>query len=296
MKITFRQIDAFRTVVSTGTVTESAQILGISQPAVSRLISDLEAEVGFKLFTRAGRNLKPSLEARLLVDEVRTALSGLERIKQAADSIRKFKHARLRLVTTPTFSTLLTPRLIKTFAERRPEAMVSLEIQPNDDTVDWMVSQNHDFGIAPPTGKNPSLENLALINTDAVCIVPVGHRLSSLEKVLPEDLADENFISYQPDAQFRFEVDDVFRAAGVERGMQYEARTTDAICCLVAEGLGVSIVGSVEGAHGALSGCKALPFEPTIPFRAALKWSTQKTLSAVAEDFLEMVREEFSPG
>ncbi len=172
MKITFRQIDAFRTVVSTGTVTESAQMLGISQPAVSRLISDLEAEVGFKLFNRAGRNLKPTAEARLLVDEVRTALTGLERIKQAAVSIKQFKHACLRLVTTPTFSTLLTPRVLHAFALRRPEVMVSLEIQPNDDTVEWMVSQNHDFGIAPPTGKNPSLSNLGLINTDAVCIFP----------------------------------------------------------------------------------------------------------------------------
>ena len=79
MNITFRQIDAFRTVVSTGTVTTSAQMLGISQPAVSRLISDLEKEVGFRLFVRSGRNLKPTLEARLLVDEVRRALSGLTR-------------------------------------------------------------------------------------------------------------------------------------------------------------------------------------------------------------------------
>ena len=91
MKITFRQIDAFRTVVSTGTVTESAQMLGISQPAVSRLISDLESEVAFKLFTRSGRNLKPTLEARLLVEEVRRALSGLERIKEAARAIVKFR-------------------------------------------------------------------------------------------------------------------------------------------------------------------------------------------------------------
>ena len=137
---------------------------------------------------------------------------------------------------------------------------------------------------------------LDLINSDAVCIFPEGHRLTELDRVTPQDLANESFISYQPDAQFRFEVDDAFRSAGVERHMLFEARTTDAICCLVAEGLGVSIVGSVEGAHGALSGCKALPFEPTIPFRAALTWSTQKTLSAVAEDFLAMVREEFSSG
>ena len=63
MKITFRQVDAFKTVVQTGTVTESARILGVSQPAVIRLISDLESEVEFNLFTRTGRNLKATPEA-----------------------------------------------------------------------------------------------------------------------------------------------------------------------------------------------------------------------------------------
>ena len=60
MKITFRQVDAFRTVVSTGTMTEAAEMLAISQPAVSRLISDLEKEVGFQLFKRLGRVLVPT--------------------------------------------------------------------------------------------------------------------------------------------------------------------------------------------------------------------------------------------
>ena len=103
MKITFRQIDAFKTVVQTGTVTESARMLGISQPAVSRLISDLESEIGFKLFARSGRNLKATPEALLLVEEVRRALSGLEQIKLTASAIKRFKPAQLRLISTPAF-------------------------------------------------------------------------------------------------------------------------------------------------------------------------------------------------
>ena len=294
MKITFRQIDAFRTVVSTGTVTASAQMLGISQPAVSRLISDLEREVGFRLFTRSGRNLKPTVEARLLVEEVRRALSGLERIKAAAQAIRQFQHAQLRLITTPSFASTLAPHLIKKFSERRPEAMISLEIQSSDDTVEWMVSQNHDFGIAPPTGKNPTMMSQTLVNAEAVCILPCGHRLEGKKQITPKDLADESFISYLPDSIFRFEVDEIFREAGVERRLQYEARTTDAICSLVAEGLGVSIVGTGFGKKGNAPGYSAVPFVPSIAFRAALIWSRQKTMSAVAEDFLAMVEDEVS--
>ncbi len=294
VKITFRQIDAFRTVVSTGTVTESARMLGISQPAVSRLVSDLEEEVGFKLFTRSGRNLKPTPEARQLLEEVRRALSGLERIKEVAGAIRNFKNAQLRLITTPSFSTVITPRLIGAFAKRWPEAMISLEVQPNDDTVEWMVSQNIDFGIATPSDHNPSLMSRPLINSQSDCIVPAGHALERRKEVRPADLAGESFISYLPDSAFRFHVDEAFKKAGVERQMRYEARTTDAICRLVAQGLGVSVVGSVEGESTSLSGCSVIPFKPSVPFQAALMWSQQRTMSAIAEDFLAMVNDEFS--
>ncbi len=294
MKITFRQIDAFRTVVSTGTVTESAKMLGISQPAVSRLVSDLEAEVGFKLFARSGRNLKPTPEARQLLEEVRRALSGLERIKEAATAIRNFRHAQIRLITTPTFSTMITPRLIGAFARRWPEAMISLEIQPNDDTVEWMVSQNHDFGIASPSARNPTIMSRLLLNSESVCIVPEGHRLADRGQIEPGDLSGESFISYLPDSAFRFDVDEIFKTAKVERQLRYEARTTDAICRLVAGGLGVSVVGAVEGEGASLAGCSVLPFRPSIPFQAALIWSQQKTMSAIAEDFLKMIEEDFS--
>jgi len=293
MKITFRQIDAFRTVVSTGTVTESAQMLGISQPAVSRLISDLEAEIGFKLFTRSGRNVKPTLEARLLVDEVRRALSGLERIKEAARAIKQFQHAQLRVITTPTFSSNLAVPLIKKFSERQPKAMISLEIQPSDDTVEWMVSQNHDFGIAPPSGRNPTIRTRPLMNAQAICILPQDHRLASADLIRPEDLHGESFVSYLADALFRFEVDEIFRKAGVERRMQYEARTSDAISRLVAEGLGISIVGPLEADQARALGVATVRFEPDMPFAAGLIWSGQKTMSAIAEDFLDMVAKEF---
>ena len=294
LKITFRQIDAFKTVVQTGTVTESARMLGVSQPAVSRLISDLESEVGFKLFGRSGRNLKATPEALLLVEEVRRALSGLEQIKLTASAIKRFKHAQLRLISTPAFSTLIAPQLIQKFAERQPEAMVSLEIQSTDVAVEWMVSQNFDFGIAPATMANPTNMSHPLTNTRSICVFPKNHRLAEKETVTLQDLKDESFVSYLPDSQFRFEVDEIFKEAGITRILQYEARTTDAICRLVAEGLGVSIIVTMGSLPGAGEDFSLAPFEVNIPFNGALIWSQQKSMSAVAKDFLDMVQTEFS--
>ena len=294
MKITFRQIDAFKTVVQTGTVTETARMLGISQPAVSRLISDLESEVGFQLFARSGRNLKATPEALLLVEEVRRALSGLEQIKLTASAIKHFKHAQLRLISTPAFSTLIAPQLIQKFAQRQPQAMVSLEIQSTDVAVEWMVSQNFDFGIGPVNIVNSSVESHPLTRTSTIVVFPRGHRLGQKKTVSMKDLEGECFVSYMPDSQFRFEVDGLFKKAGIERVLQYEARTTDAICRLVAEGLGVSIIVTMGTLPGVGDDFLTAPFEQNIAFNGALIWSRQKTMSAVAKDFLEMVEAEFS--
>ena len=269
-------------------------MLGISQPAVSRLISDFESQVGFRLFTRSGRNLKATPEALLLVEEVRRALSGLEQIKHSATAIKNFKHAQLRLISTPAFSTLIAPQLIKKFAERQPAAMVSLEIQSTDVAVEWMVSQNFDFGIAPATMVNPATMSHPLTDTQSICVFPRGHRLESKSEILPEDLENENFVSYMPDSQFRFEVDEIFNKAGIARTLQYEARTTDAICRLVAQGLGVSIIVTMDSLSAAGEDFSTAPFAREIPFNGALIWSRQKTMSAVARDFLKMVETEFS--
>ena len=292
MKITFRQLDVFRTVVSTGTVTETAKILGISQPAVSRLLADLQEEIGFELFGRSGRNLKPTPEARLLVEEVRRSLTGLEQIKDVARSIKSFKHARLRLITSPFFSVAVVPGIIKKFSQRHPEAMISLEIQSADDSVEWMVSQYYDFGITTPTIKTPTFMSHSLVKTDALCIVPTGHRLENKRVIRPKDLSGEQFISYFADSVFRFEIDEVFRKAKIDRNLQYEARTTAAICRLVSQGLGVSIIGHVFGDNEVQTGFKAIRFDSSISYKAALIWSKQRTMSAIAKDFLEMIKED----
>ena len=230
----------------------------------------------------------------MLVDEVRRALSGLEQIKHTASAIKQFKHAQLRLISTPAFSTLIAPRLIQKFAERRPEALVSLEIQSIDVAIEWMVSQNFDFGIAPATLVNPVTMSHPLTDTSTIFVFPRGHRFEGKKKITRKELEAESFISYMRDSQFRFEVDEIFRKARVERRLQYEARTTDAICRLVAEGLGVSVIVTMGSMPGAGKDYLTAPFEIDVPFDGALIWSKQKPMSRVAQDFLEMVEAEFS--
>ena len=293
MKITFRQIDAFQTLITSGTVTKTAALLEVSQPAVSRLIADLEKTAGFKLFNRSGRELEPTLEGRLFAEEVAQSMSGLKRIEQAAQNIRDFNHVKLRLVSTPPFASTLAPVLIKKFSKRHPNVHVCLEVQSDDERIEWMVLKNQDFGIAVSTGRNRNIATHELLCTEAVCILPVSHRLAGNKSISPEDLVGEIFVSYFEGSLFKSDIDKAFNVAKVRRLTRYEGKTTGAIIGMVGAGLGVSIISSGFGAGSFDQRCTTVPFIPQISYTAELLWSTQRGLSTIQSEFLDMVRGEF---
>ena len=293
MKITFRQIDAFQTLITSGTVTNTASLLGISQPAVSRLISDLEKSAGFKLFHRSGRKLEPTLEARLLAEEVAQSMAGLKRIEQAAQNIRDFNHVQLRLVSTPSFASTLAPLLIEKFSKRHPNVHVCLDIQSDDERIEWMVLENQDFGIAVSTGRNRNIATHELLSTEAVCLLPNSHRLAGKKSISAQDLAGENFVSYFEGSIFKSDIDKAFNLAKVDRLTCYEGKTTSAIIGMVGAGLGVSIIGTGFGSGSFDPRCVTVPFTPAICYNAEVLWSKQRSLSAIQNEFLDMVRDEY---
>ena len=91
--ITPRQLEAFAAVMERGTATAAAERLGVSQPAVSKILAGLELEIGYPLFTRIKRRLAPTSEAQLLAAEVTRLYRGLEQVSEVAREIERQKAA-----------------------------------------------------------------------------------------------------------------------------------------------------------------------------------------------------------
>ncbi len=91
-----RQLEAFRAVMLSGSMTGGGRLMSISQPAVTRLIRDLEAELKLSLFRREGTHIEPTREGKELFREVSRHFVSTERIREAADAIREFNGGQLR--------------------------------------------------------------------------------------------------------------------------------------------------------------------------------------------------------
>ncbi len=110
-----RQIGAFRQVMRLGSMTAAAHALSVSQPAVSRLIADLEANLGFALFERRAGKLFPTQDAHAFGSEVERMFYGLDRLERFAKDLRGLHQGALTLATLPMVSFSILPRTLARF-------------------------------------------------------------------------------------------------------------------------------------------------------------------------------------
>ncbi len=135
MKLNHRQLEAFRAMIETSSVTEAARRIHVTQPAASRLLSDLEFQIGYPLFTREKMRLIPTSEALALYEEVDRSFIGLNTIAEAAREIGTFRRGSLHVVGMPALALGFLPRIIAEFTKDKPDINVALQIHSSPKVV-----------------------------------------------------------------------------------------------------------------------------------------------------------------
>lgn len=288
-----RQIEAFRAVMQRHTVTRAAQELHISQPAVSRLIADLEHRIGFVLFERQPGRFVPTAQARVLYEEVERAFVGLDRVAQAAEQIRAMRLGTLRVAGSPAVALDLLPEIVTRFTREHPGIDVTLLAHSASTVVDKVASGQCDIGLIAEPVPHPAIRSERLAEAAMRCILPRQHRLARKRFVRPADLRGESFISFPPSFEARSVIDRVFVEAGVTRSMSIEAQLSKTIVAFVENGAGVALIDPVTAAY---AGARVIvkPFEPQVPDHFYLATPASQALSMPGEAFCAMLREAFA--
>ena len=288
MKI--RQLEAFRAVMLSQTVTLASEMLHISQPATTRLLADLETSLGFKLFDRVKGRLYPTVEAQALFEEVQRSLAGVDRIARAADEIRNLSRGTLQIAAAPAIALSFLPHAIADFLKTRPEAYVSLAVHSSRSVVDMVIGQRCDVGFARLTMNHASAHGERLISAKMVCALPAGHRLCALDIIRPADLAGERFVAHQRSVEARLQIDSLFAAHGVELKLQTESQVSHAICSFVEAGAGVSLIDAITAWGYRGTGVVFKPFDPVLVTDFALLTPSHRPAPLLLKPFIAHVR------
>lgn len=287
--INLRQIDAFRAVMTTGSATQAAVLMGVTQPAISRLISELERQIELRLFERHKGRLRSTPEAEALFGEIARAYTGLERIASFLEDIRQVRTGHFRLTASAPLGHSLVPTVVKRFREAHPDVSISIKIMVRREAQGWLDSQEFDLALStlPVEYPAPSCELLAEV--DAVCVMPKDHPLAARDVVAPRDLQDFPYISFVPEALARFKTDLAFNKAGVRRDMALETQTAISVCDLVTAGAGVSVVDPFT-AFAFRDRLVIRRFRPAIGYGFAMLFPVRRPRSLIADRFSEFVR------
>lgn len=283
-----RQIEAFRAVITLGSMTKAAELLGISQPAVSRLMLDFQEAVGFKLFRKGRGGAEPTDDARRLFEQVEKLFVGLEELNREVHAIKNMTIGTITVAAMGLYANGLLADIIARFRKRFPDIVIRLDSQPQERIPEWVASRRADIGIATLPISSSALPVRELVRRPAMCVFPAGHEFAGRRQIHARDLADRSFVSFPRGTPFRFEIDTLFDRAGIDRQLMTEATTHEAVCNLVAAGLGVSIV-SPYSPHLKRNPALAFrPFLPAIPIALGMI-ADEGDLSVAAREFHQFV-------
>lgn len=287
----FRQIEAFRAMMSYGSVTRAAEAMRISQPAVSRLLADFEAALGMPLFERERGRLRATSEAHLLYQESQMAFSGLARLREAAAAIRMLRRGRVRIVSETVYAEGFIPRIAAAYQRQHPEVHIELDTGPSAHIADWIAETWYDVGLVVLPIPEANVATRSLRRQRAVCALPPGHRLAGRSAVRLEDLAAESFIAPVANTPYRLFFDSALKKAGLEPEIRLVARTQHGICSFVASGAGVGIVDPCAAEDMRKAGPTFVPLEPETSWDIAVITSKLRPPSLISQSFVQYLSE-----
>lgn len=260
----FKQIEAFRAVMVTGSMTGAAAQLYTTQPNISRLVQSLEKATGFPLFERHGGRVIATPEADALYREVARSFAGLDGIAKAAATIREHGTGAVRIGTVSSIAIGLLPEALLALRKVYPDVPISVEISDSPTVAKWTANGLCDIGLVAYVADDSDLKVTEWHREQGVCIVPDGHRLARKKKITVSDLDGEDFISLPPGDGTRRIIDHAFRPD--KRKLIIETAFAPAICTMVATGLGVSIVNPLVSESLNVPGIKQIPFKGDVVF------------------------------
>jgi len=281
-----RQLETFRAVMLAGSASHAAELLRITQPAVSRAIAELEHSLGFLLFDRIRGRLVPTPEAKLLMQEVQRSFVGLDRVRAEAARIRDLGSGSIRIASLAALGSTLVPRAIRRFREKNPDIVITLQVHATSAVRDMVSNSVFDLGLVADEADLSGIEHRPFASLAGLCALPPGHPLAKKDVITPADLHEQPFIALAPEDRARRRLDAVLEAHAVRPKIVVETPGSATVCALALEGVGIGIANPPACDGFRERGLHLRHFEPAVHFKSFLIFRPDALKTRLVKSFV----------
>ncbi|GGF57392.1 transcriptional regulator [Azorhizobium oxalatiphilum] len=272
-----------------GTVTDAAALMGVTQPAVSRMLRDLQSELGLRLFERHGMKLVPTNEGLTLYAEVARSFVGLERIAQVAREVKERRAGVVRVSSMPALMNGFLPRFVGSFLRERPKMDLSLHGASSPLVLEQILSGQSELGFAMGPLDHAGVIALPMPAARMQAALPEGHPLLEKAVIHVSDLHGQDYVALDG-GRSRMRMDRLLDVQGVRPVLRAETTLSGIVCGIVASGLGISVCDPYTLREFENRGVVARPFEPAMAFEFSAVRSAQRSFPAIAKSLLDAFR------
>ncbi|SHJ27709.1 DNA-binding transcriptional regulator, LysR family [Roseomonas rosea] len=226
-----RELEIFRAVLDLRSVTAAAQLLGVSQPAISKSLQQLEAGLGFPLFERLGGRLLPTPEAEAMTYALQGVFGSLEGLQSAARAARQEAGGPVTIAALPTLATVVVPDAVRLATEQHPNLQISLKILPTREVAEAVALGTADIGLVHRLlDDDPRVQGEDVGTTTMVCVLPATHPLAKLEIIHAAALNGARYVSYTLASPIGERMQSAFAAAGGAYRPSVEVAASTVLC------------------------------------------------------------------
>jgi len=293
MNITLRQLQVFESVARLLSYTRAAEVLHLSQPAVSMQISQLEDNIGLPMFEKLGKKV---FLTEAGVELYRSSKIISQQLAETEDYFEEMKGVRgghLRVAVASTANSFST-RLIALFNKRVANLTVSLDVTNRDGLLRQLENNGVDQVIMGRPPDNMGLRAEAFLDNPLVIIAAPDHPLVGRKKIPFTDLQDETFVVRERESGTRIAMERFFSAWNIHLNTSMEMRSNEAVQQAVQAGLGLGIVSIHTLALELETGRLAILDVESFPIMRQwyIVYRKGKRLSPVAQAFHDFVLNE----
>jgi DNA-binding transcriptional LysR family regulator len=237
-----RQIEVFRAIMITGSVSDAARLLHVSVPAVSRVLSHAESRLDFPLFERIRGRLHPTEEARHLYQEIEQVYRGVQRIDRLTHELAERRHGMLSIVTSPSIGHILIPLAMARFHKKYPGVRLHFRYLSYQLLKEHLLNRLSEIGVSILPVDHPNLTTAPIAKGRLLFICPPCHPLSAHASVTPRELGPYPLITYPPDTPFGAHIEQLFVKSDETLRVAMEVGSPQNACSLVDAGAGIALV------------------------------------------------------
>jgi DNA-binding transcriptional LysR family regulator len=282
-KMDWRQLEYFRVAGRLQHVTRAAERLGTSQPALSRAVARLEADLGVPLFDRIGRSIRLTRYGERFLKRVESALGQIDEGRRELADLARPDRGSIALGFLRSLGAKYVPQLVRRFNAAQPD--VRFTFTPNNSAALEEQLERGDLELAFTTVPlaSPRLAWMRVTDQELVLIVPRNHRLAGRRQVALRDVADEPFVTFKRGHAFRRLTEGLCEEAGFVPSITFEGDDSSSVPGFVAAGFGVAIASAETASFSGVVGVRISV--PSARRAIGIVWAKDRYLPAGARTF-----------